>query len=216
MLDSVMIRLLFPAAALGFTAWTQAKSLGLFNVWSTHPVISIALSAVLLDLALYGQHRVFHRMTALWRIHRVHHADVELDVTTGTRFHPLEILLSMGIKCVVIAVLGAPVIAVFLFEVLLNLTSVFNHANVRLPTRLDAVLRSIVVTPDMHLVHHSRRSEETNSNFGFCFSAWDRVFGTYHSKAGVALVALEVGVEGYSGTPNASRLSGMLAMPFRP
>ena len=150
---------------------------------------------VLLDLAIYLQHVLFHAVPALWRLHRMHHADLEFDVTTGVRFHPIEILLSMVIKLGVVAALGAPAVAVLIFEVLLNATSMFNHGNVRLPPRLDRVLRWIVVTPDMHRVHHSIVPRETNSNFGFNLPWWDRLFGTYRAQPAAGHEGMTIGIE---------------------
>jgi sterol desaturase/sphingolipid hydroxylase (fatty acid hydroxylase superfamily) len=157
---------------------------------------------------------LFHAVPVLWRLHRVHHADLEIDVTTGARFHPIEILLSMGIKLGVIAALGTPAVAVLLFEVLLNATSMFNHSNVRMPARLDRVLRWIVVTPDMHRVHHSIVVHETNSNFGFNLPWWDRLFGTYRDQPAARHETMTVGIEQFRN-PVEQRLDRMLTQPFR-
>ena len=167
-----------------------------------------------LDLAIYLQHVLFHAVPALWRLHRMHHADLEFDVTTGARFHPIEILLSMGIKLGVVAALGAPAIAVLIFEVLLNATSMFNHSNVRMPVWIDRVLRWIVVTPDMHRVHHSIVARETNSNFGFNLPWWDRLFGTYRDQPAAGHEAMTIGIEQFR-EPAEQRLDRMLTQPFR-
>ena len=178
-MDSLLVRLAFPVVAVGLAAIATENDWGLFNQFPIPGWIAVILAVLALDLAIYLQHVLFHAVPALWRLHRVHHADLEFDVTTGVRFHPLEILISMAIKLLLILALGPPAIAVLIFEVLLNGTSLFNHSNVRLPFRLDALLRLIIVTPDMHRVHHSILPSETNSNFGFNLPWWDRLLGTY-------------------------------------
>jgi sterol desaturase/sphingolipid hydroxylase (fatty acid hydroxylase superfamily) len=167
-----------------------------------------------LDLAIYFQHVLFHAVPALWRLHRMHHADQEIDVTTGARFHPIEILLSMGLKLGVVAALGAPAVAVLIFEVLLNATAMFNHSNARMPAWLDRALRWIVVTPDMHRVHHSIVACETNSNFGFNLPWWDRLFGTYRGQPAAGHAAMTIGIEQFR-EPAEQRLVRMLTQPFR-
>jgi sterol desaturase/sphingolipid hydroxylase (fatty acid hydroxylase superfamily) len=169
---------------------------------------------VALDLAIYLQHVMFHAIPALWRLHRMHHADLEFDVSTGLRFHPLEILLSMGIKLAVVAALGPPAVAVLVFEVLLNVTSMFNHSNIALPPRVDRILRLIVVTPDMHRVHHSIHPDETNSNFGFNLPWWDRLLGTYRPQPRDGHESMTIGVEQFR-TRGDLRLDRMLIQPFR-
>ncbi len=169
---------------------------------------------VALDFFIWLQHVMVHAVPALWRLHRVHHADLDFDVTTGARFHTLEIVLSMGIKFAVIAVLGPPVLAVVIFEVLLNATAMFNHGNVRIPERLDRVLRWLVVTPDMHRVHHSWEDDETNSNFGFNLSWWDRLFGTYRAQPRAGHQAVTIGIRTYRNPRQVDRLPGMLWLPF--
>ena len=158
----------------------------------------VVFSVVVLDLAMYLQHRLFHAVPALWRLHRVHHTDPELDVTTGVRFHPVEMLLSVGFKAAAVAVLGSPVVAVVLFEVVLNAGSLFSHANLRLPATVDGLLRAVIVTPDMHRVHHSTDPTETNTNFGFTLSWWDRLFGTYRRLPKSGHEAMAIGVEGFT------------------
>ena len=169
---------------------------------------------MLLDLAIYLQHVLFHAVPVLWRLHRMHHADLDIDVTTGLRFHPVEILLSMAIKLMVVVALGTPALAVLLFEVLLNATSIFNHANLRLPGWLDGALRLVVVTPDMHRVHHSVTPRETNSNFGFNFALWDRLFGTYHAQPAAGHEGMAIGIEQFRD-PGELRLDRMLTQPLR-
>ena len=172
------------------------------------------LSVLALDLAIYLQHLMFHAVPLFWRLHRVHHADLDFDVTTGARFHPVEIVLSMLIKFAVILALGPPALAVLLFEVLLNATSMFNHGNVRLPARVDRVLRWLVVTPDMHRVHHSVDPRETNSNFGFNVPWWDRLFGTYRAQPQAGHDAMTIGIEQFR-VPRELWLDRMLLQPFR-
>ena len=174
----------------------------------------LILAVVLLDLAVYFQHVLFHAVPALWCLHRVHHADTDFDVTTGTRFHPIEILLSVGIKCAAVAAIGAPAVAVVVFEVLLNATAVFNHANGRLPAPVDRWLRWFVVTPDMHRVHHSTILQETNSNFGFNLPYWDHLFGTYRAQPANGHEAMTIGLEVFRDQREA-RLDRLLLQPFR-
>ena len=169
---------------------------------------------IVLDLAIYLQHVLFHAVPVLWRLHRMHHADLEFDVSTGVRFHPIEILLSMGIKLGVVAALGTPAVAVLVFEVLLNATSMFNHGNVRLAARIDRVLRWIVVTPEMHRVHHSVVPCETNSNFGFNLPWWDRLFGTYRAQPAAGHESMTIGIAQFRD-PSELRLDRMLIQPFR-
>ena len=176
--NSVVLFLLFPAAAIGVAAFAASNGWGLLNYYELPFVVAVLLSIVVLDFIIYLQHVLVHAVPALWRLHRVHHADLDFDVTTGARFHTIEIILSMLIKFATIIVLGPPLLAVVIFEVILNAMAMFNHANVRLPLALDKVLRLFVVTPDMHRVHHSVEDDEANSNFGFNLSLWDRMFGT--------------------------------------
>ncbi len=176
--------------------------------------LAIRLSVVLLDLAIYLQHVMFHAVPALWRLHRMHHADLDFDVTTGARFHPIEILLSMAIKMAVVAALGPPAVAVLIFEVVLNATAMFNHGNVRVPIKLDGVLRWLVVTPDMHRVHHSVIPRETNSNFGFNLPWWDRLFGTYRAQSAAGHGAMIIGIVQFL-TPRVLWLDLILVQPFR-
>jgi sterol desaturase/sphingolipid hydroxylase (fatty acid hydroxylase superfamily) len=213
-LDTVLVRLLFPTTAVGLALVAEAQGWGLFHALALPIWVSVPLAVLALDLAIYLQHVLFHAVPALWRLHRMHHADLEFDVTTGARFHPIEILLSMGIKLGVVAALGAPAFAVLAFEVLLNATSMFNHSNVRMPAWLDRVLRWIVVTPDMHRVHHSIAVRETNSNFGFNLPWWDRLFGTYRDQPAAGHEAMTLGIEQFRD-PAEQRLDHMLTQPFR-
>jgi sterol desaturase/sphingolipid hydroxylase (fatty acid hydroxylase superfamily) len=213
-LDTLLVRLAFPMTAVGLALLAEARGWGFFNAFNVPGWAAIALAVILLDLTIYLQHVLFHAVPALWRLHRMHHADLEFDVTTGSRFHPLEILLSMIVKLGVVAALGAPAIAVLIFEVLLNATSMFNHGNVRIPERLDRVLRWMVVTPDMHRVHHSIESRETNSNFGFNLPWWDRLFGTYRDQPAAGHETMTIGIEQFRD-PAELRLDRMLLQPLR-
>jgi sterol desaturase/sphingolipid hydroxylase (fatty acid hydroxylase superfamily) len=213
-LNTLLVRLAFPTAAVGVALLAESRGWGLFPALTAPPWLAVVAAVILLDLAIYLQHVLFHAVPALWRLHRMHHADLEFDVTTGARFHPIEILLSMAIKLGVVAALGAPAAAVLIFEVLLNATSMFNHGNVRLPQRFDRVLRWLVVTPDMHRVHHSVVPRETNSNFGFNLPWWDRLFGTYRAQPAAGHEAMTIGIEQFRD-PRELRLDRMLLQPFR-
>ena len=213
-LNSALVRLLFPMAAAGFAGFAAARGWGLFNQSGLPFWAAFLASVVLLDLAIYLQHVMFHAVPALWRVHRMHHADLDFDVTTGARFHPVEIALSMLIKFAVIAALGAPAAAVVVFEVLLNATAMFNHGNLRLPLALDRVLRLFVVTPDMHRVHHSIEDHEVNSNFGFNLALWDRLLGTYRDQPDAGHEAMTLGIRDYREPRLVTDLPGMLALPF--
>jgi sterol desaturase/sphingolipid hydroxylase (fatty acid hydroxylase superfamily) len=213
-IDTLLVRLIFPTAAVGVALVAQVGGWGLLPALDAPSWLAIVIAVIVLDLAIYLQHVLFHAVPVLWRLHRMHHADLEIDVTTGARFHPIEILLSMAIKLGVVAALGAPAVAVLIFEVLLNATSMFNHGNVRLPQRFDRVLRWLVVTPDMHRVHHSILPRETNSNFGFNLPWWDRLFGTYRAQPQAGHGAMTIGIEQFRD-PRELRLDRMLLQPFR-
>ena len=213
-LDTLLVRIAFPTAAVGLALIAEQRGWGLLNAVAL-PAWWAGLAAfVVLDLAIYLQHVLFHAVPAFWRLHRMHHADLEFDVTTGVRFHPLEILLSMGIKLAVVAALGPPAVAVMVFEILLNATSMFSHGNVRLPERLDRILRWVVVTPDMHRVHHSILPQETNSNFGFNLPWWDRLFGTYRSAPADGHESMTIGINQFRDAREL-RIDRMLLQPFR-
>ncbi len=213
-LNTVLMRVVYPTAAVGLALVAEQRGWGLLNNIAPPDPLAILLSVVLLDFAIYLQHVMFHAVPALWRLHRMHHADLDFDVTTGARFHPIEIFLSMAIKMAVVAALGPPAVAVLIFEVVLNATAMFNHGNVRLPIGLDGVLRWFVVTPDMHRVHHSVIPRETNSNFGFNLPWWDRLFGTYRAQPAAGHAAMTIGIEQFRA-PRDLRLDRMLAQPFR-
>ncbi|MDS4022157.1 MAG: sterol desaturase family protein [Candidatus Competibacter sp.] len=211
--DGVVLRLAFPILAVGAAELAETRSWGLFHGPHVPFWLACAGSLLLLDLTIYAQHVAFHKIPLLWRLHRMHHTDLDFDVTTALRFHPLEIVLSMLIKLAVVLILGAPPVAVLLFEVILNATALFNHGNVRLPERMDRTLRRLLVTPDMHRVHHSARPEETDRNFGFNLSWWDRVFGTYRDQPRDGHAGMTIGLE-YLRDWRATRLHGLLAQPF--
>jgi Sterol desaturase len=212
-LDSVLVRLLVPTTAVGVALFAQAHGWGLWHALQAPDWLALIASVLLLDLAIYLQHVQFHAVPGLWRLHRMHHTDLEFDVTTGARFHPLEILLSLVIKLGVIVALGAPALAVLIFEVVLNATSMFNHGNVRMPLRLDGLLRWLVVTPDMHRVHHSWYPHETNSNFGFNLPWWDRLFGTYRAQPQDGQMGMTIGINQFRDAREL-RLDRMLWQPF--
>ena len=213
--DTVLVRLLFPTAAIGVALLAEARGWGLFHLLAVPWSVAVVLSVVLLDLAIYAQHVLFHAVPLLWRLHRMHHADLDIDVTTGVRFHPVEIILSLLIKWAVIVALGTPAVAVLLFEILLNATSMFNHGNIAMPPWVDRLVRLLVVTPDMHRVHHSIHRSETNSNFGFNFPWWDRLFGTYRGQPYGGHDAMTVGLDSFRD-PREQRLDRMLLQPLRP
>jgi sterol desaturase/sphingolipid hydroxylase (fatty acid hydroxylase superfamily) len=213
-LDTALVRLSFPIGAVALAVLCGQRGWGLLNNVELPGWVAIALAVLALDFTIYLQHVLFHAVPALWRLHRMHHADLDVDVTTGARFHPIEILASMVVKLAAVAALGAPAAAVLAFEILLNATSMFNHANIRMPAACDRVLRWIVVTPDMHRVHHSIVPQETNSNFGFNVPWWDRLFGTYRPQPAAGHEAMTIGI-GQFRAPREQWLDRMLTQPFR-
>lgn len=212
-INTLALRVLFPAAAVGAAIFAESRGWGLFQAIDAPAAVAILVSVIALDLVIYLQHRLFHAVPLLWRLHRVHHTDLEFDVTTGVRFHPVEILLSMLIKIAAVVALGAPAVAVLVFEVLLNATTMFNHANIKLPRPLDRIVRLVVVTPDMHRVHHSVRREETNSNFGFSLPWWDWAFRTYRAQPADGHDRMTIGIENFRD-PASLHLSRMLLQPI--
>lgn len=213
-LDVVVVRLVAPGAAIAVAVAGEAHGWGLLNSSGVPGWIALPIAVVLLDLVIYFQHVMFHAVPTLWRLHRVHHADLDFDVTTGTRFHPIEILLSVLVKMAAVAAIGASPMAVLVFEVLLNAFAMFNHANARLPNWLDASLRLLVVTPDMHRVHHSIAYNESASNFGFNIPWWDRLFGTYRAQPAAGHDNMVIGVDAFR-SPEDLRLDRLLVQPFR-
>jgi len=213
--NSFLLRLAFPAAAVGVAAFSAEQGWGLFNYYELPLWLAVVASVVVMDFIIWLQHVMVHAIPLLWRLHRMHHADLDYDLTTGARFHPIEIFLSMGIKFATIFLLGPPVVAVVIFEVLLNATAMFNHGNVRLPQGVDRVVRWFLVTPDMHRVHHSVEDDEANSNFGFSLPWWDRLFGTYRDQPRGGHEAMTIGIRKYRETSDVTWLPGMLLLPLR-
>ena len=213
--NSFLVWLIFPVLAVGMASFASNQGWGIFNYFELPFWFVVIASVVIMDFVIYLQHVMVHAVPALWRLHRVHHADLDFDVTTGARFHPLEIILSMLIKFATIAVLGPPVLAVVIFEVVLNGTAMFNHSNVRLPLGIDRVLRWLVVTPDMHRVHHSVEDDEANSNFGFNLPWWDRLFGTYRDQPRAGHEGMTIGIHKYREVKQVAWLPGMLLLPFK-
>ena len=212
-INALLVRLSLPIMAVGLALLTEERGWGLLNLFEIPAVLVLMLSLLIFDLSIYFQHVIFHAVPTLWRLHRVHHADLEFDVTTGLRFHPLEILLSMGIKLLVVGAFGPPASAVVIFEIMLNITSMFNHSNVSLPCGLQCILRWLVVTPDMHRVHHSIRSKEMHSNFGFNLPWWDRLLGTYRAEPAQGHKGMTIGIKSFR-TPQDLRLHRMLIQPM--
>ena len=211
--NSLILRLFVPILAAGLAAKAEIGGFGLLNLVDLPGWLEIIFAIIILDLLIYLQHLAVHAVPFLWRLHMVHHIDLDFDVTTGARFHPIEILFSMAVKLAAVALLGPAVVAVILFEILLNATAMFNHGNFRLPLDLDRVLRLFVVTPDMHRVHHSIRIEETNSNYGFNLPWWDRLFGTYRSQPQAGHDLMTIGITPYSSSPPLGFLNA-LALPL--
>ena len=212
--NTVLLRVLFPTAAVGMAAYADTEGWGLFNRWDSPLWLSVLVCVITLDIVIYFQHRLLHVVPGLWRVHRMHHADLDFDVSTGGRFHPIEIILSILIKGAAVMGLGAPVLAVVLFEIILSASSLFNHGNVKIPLRLDHCLRWVLVTPDMHRVHHSVEGDETNHNFGFNLTWWDRMFGTYRAQPRATHEEMDIGIPAFRSPRRCQNLPGMLAIPF--
>ena len=212
-INTFLLRLLFPAGAVGISIWIGLHGWGIFNLIQWPLWVEVVLTVILLDVVIYIQHVMFHALPVLWRLHMMHHADMDYDLTTGTRFHPIEIIISMGIKAGAITLLGAPVIGVIIFEILLNGAAMFNHGNFFIPLGLDRVLRLLVVTPDMHRVHHSVFPSETNSNFGFNMPWWDRLMGTYRAQPMRGHDGMTIGLNQFRD-PSRLTLLWMIALPF--
>ncbi len=213
-IDALAVRLLMPAAAVGAAILAAEKGWGLFNIAGLPPLASGIAGFLILDLVIYAQHFAFHHVPVLWRLHRMHHADLDIDLTTGLRFHPIEILISMALKVAVVIAFGIPSLAVLAFEIVLNATSVFNHANVAMPRWIDRLARLVVVTPDMHRVHHSILRHETDSNFGFNLPWWDWLFGTYRAEPSAGHQGMTIGLTIFRN-PRELRLDRLLTQPFR-
>ncbi len=212
--DSITVRLIFPIVAVGVAIYASENGWGLLNLIAMPFWLKVVISAVLMDMAIYWQHVASHKIPMLWRVHRMHHVDRDIDASTGTRFHPIEIVLSMLYKMAVIMVLGPAAFGVFLFEVLLNGSAMFNHANVRLPLWLDRIIRILFVTPDMHRVHHSVHRDETDSNYGFNLAIWDKIFGTYIDQPRDGHDDMVIGMKGYQDD-KPSNIIWALLFPFK-
>ena len=212
--DVLAVRVLIPTAAVGAALFAAGRGWGLFHLAGLPLALAAVLGFLILDLVIYGQHVVFHKVPVLWRLHRMHHADLDIDVTTGVRFHPFEILISLSIKIATVIAFGIPAVAVLVFEVVLNATAMFNHANVSMPAALDRVLRLLVVTPDMHRVHHSILRSETDSNLGFNLPWWDRLFGTYRAAPQAGHQGMTIGLPIFRN-PHELRVDRLLTQPFR-
>ena len=212
-LNTLVVRFLLPVLPVGLALMIQEHGGGILNILIMPDWFKIVLAVLMLDLVIYLQHVLFHYLPALWRLHRMHHVDLDIDVTTGNRFHPIEIVISIGVKLAAVALLGPPTVAVIIFEVVLNASAQFNHGNVRIPERIDRLLRLFVVTPDMHRVHHSIIPRETNSNFGFNVPWWDRLFGTYRAQPEQGHLGMMIGLKEYRDPAKLS-LGRLLLLPF--
>jgi len=212
--NTLLLRLLFPTAAVGMALYASQQQWGVLNHVDLPQWLEIILTVVILDFCIYLQHRLFHRVPILWQLHMMHHSDLDLDVTSGARFHPIEIILSMLIKMALICLLGPAIVAIIIFEVILNAVAMFNHSNVYIPTPVDRVLRRFVVTPDMHRVHHSVIKSETNSNYGFNLPWWDRLFGSYCAQPAKGHDEMMIGLLQFQ-QPETQSFIWMLRLPFR-
>lgn len=214
LINVLLVRFCLPITLAGFSVVVSDNHWGFLSMTDLPLIVKIILSLILLDLVIYGQHVAFHHVPVLWRLHRVHHADTEIDVTTALRFHPIEIVVSMGIKFAAVAAIGAPAEAVLLFEIILNACAMFNHGNIYLPPEIDRALRCILVTPDMHRVHHSTITRETNSNYGFNIPLWDRLFRTYRAQPELGHKDMTIGLREFR-EPGEARIDRILTQPFR-
>lgn len=213
-INTITLRLLIPAGAMSAALWSQSNGFGALQLVALPWWFTAIVGFLILDCAIYWQHRIFHRVPLLWRIHRMHHADTDFDTTTGLRFHPLEIVLSMFIKISVVTVFGISPVTVLIFEIVLNATSLFNHGNVALPGRLERPIRMLIVTQEMHRIHHSQLQRETDSNFSFNFSVWDRLFGSYTAQPAKGSDGIDIGLKEYPATRDSTKISYLLRIPF--
>ncbi|WP_417685896.1 sterol desaturase family protein [Pseudidiomarina gelatinasegens] len=213
-IDSLITRLLLPAGLVSIALYAAQHNWGLLHQVEAPAWLAVVIAVVALDIAIYWQHRLFHRIPILWRIHRMHHADPDFDVTTGLRFHPVEIVLSLGIKAVVVVALGAPALAIIIFEVVLNACSLFNHGNVALPQGIERWTRKVLITQELHRIHHSTVPRETNSNYGFSVSWWDHVFGSYTDKPEAGSDGVDIGLSNYREAKQTTTLWGLMRIPF--
>lgn len=215
---SIITRVILPITLVSFAIDCQNSNWGLFNqdlFSQVNPIFIFIFSLILFDCIIYWQHRIFHQLPFLWRLHKVHHSDQAFDVTTAIRFHPLEILLSIGVKFSVVLIFGLPAESIIVFEVMLNALALFNHSNVKIPVHIDCYIRKLIVTPDMHRVHHSQVPDETNSNFGFNISLWDRLFDSYREQPSLGHDGIEIGLKEYKDSDQPKRLTKLLSMPFQ-
>jgi sterol desaturase/sphingolipid hydroxylase (fatty acid hydroxylase superfamily) len=213
-LNTLIVRILFPTAAVGIAIFAKDNSFGIFNILKLNIFLEVILSIIILDLIIYWQHRFFHTIDFFWKFHKVHHSDMDYDITTGFRFHPIEIIFSMLIKFFFILLLGVPIVAVVYFEIILSTLAIFNHSNINLPRKFDFILRFFIVTPDMHRIHHSIFSNELNSNYGFNISLWDRVFNSYTSKSKNNQESMTIGLENLQDEKKTVSLFSILKLPF--
>ena len=212
-IDSFVLRLIFTGAAVGVAIWAEANGYGLFNLVQIPMALSVVTSFIILDFAIWFSHLASHKIPLLWTVHRMHHSDVDIDVSTAIRFHPIEIVLSMLWKMIIVVLLGAPAIAVLIFEIVLNGAAMFNHSNLKLPLGLDRILRLFIVTPDMHRVHHSIVHNETDSNYGFNLAIWDRIFGTYIDQPEAGHKNMKIGLSEWQDE-RPTKLLWSLKVPF--
>lgn len=210
---TLLTRLVFPAGLVGLGLYVETQGWGLLQVVELPAWAAVLAAVVVLDFTVWVQHVLFHAVPALWRLHRMHHADLDYDLTTGLRFHPIELLLSFGVKATVVVAIGAPTLAVLVFEAILSSLALFNHSNARIPLPIDRILRWFIVTPDFHRVHHSWYPEETNSNFGFNLSLWDRLLGTYRAQPRDGHEGMTIGLPQFRD-PSWERFDRMLVQPF--
>lgn len=215
LLGALVARLIIPTGLAAIAIFAQNNQFGLWNTLSVNLWISVPITVVLFDCLIYWQHRVFHRVPMLWKIHKMHHADPHIDASTGLRFHPLEIALSLVVKMAAVILLGAPIVAILIFEVLLNTSAIFNHSNIKLPVKLDKFLRIFIVTQAMHRIHHSQVVSETDSNFAFNLSIWDKLFGSYTAEAKNGDDEIKLGLKEYSRPEANTSLKALLLMPFK-
>lgn len=213
--SSVIARLTIPLGLTAAALYSEQQNIGLFNQFAMPLWLVIIFSLLLLDVLIYWQHRLFHTVPLLWRLHRVHHADPHVDASTGLRFHPFEIILSILVKLAAVILLGIPAIAVLLFEVALNGFALFNHANIRLPEKAERILRLVVITQTLHRIHHSQISNETNSNYGFSVVWWDKIFQSYRKTASKSDNNLDIGLTAFSNPNDNSSLWQLLKVPFK-
>lgn len=213
-IDIIVARIVFPASAVGVAMWAQASGFGLLPLLGLPALLAGLIGFIALDLMVYAQHVMFHKVPMFWRVHRMHHADTELDVTSGFRFHPIEIVVSLATKAALIIALGVPPEAVLAFEIVLNGMALYNHSNVRLPERFERVLRWFVVTPEMHIIHHSTARRETDSNYGFNLAIWDRLFSTYSHRPAAGYDGMVVGLEEFRDRSE-QRVDKLVTQPFR-